>query len=174
MTVFYLIRHGEPDWKLNENYGFKGHGRDLPPLTGKGVEQALKVAEDERLQNAELIIASPYTRALQTAAIISRKLDLDLRVEVDLREWQPDLTYNYDSLGRLFELFADYQRCNGVHPEGETKLWETRAALKKRMDTVLDKYLSYSHIIVVAHSEIIQTQLEGGEMSYCAVAEIAR
>lgn len=172
MTVFYLIRHGEPDWKINDQYGFKGHGRDLPPLTETGVQQALKVAEDERLKNAELIIASPYTRAMQTAAILSRKLDLDLQVEVDLREWQPDLTFEYDSMAKTFHLYAEYQRCNGVYPPGETKLWETREALKKRIDAVLEKYLDYSHVIVVAHSEIIQTQIEVKDFHYCAVAQI--
>ena len=33
MTLFYLIRHGEPDWELNEQYKLKGHGRDLFPFT---------------------------------------------------------------------------------------------------------------------------------------------
>lgn len=37
-----------------------------------------------------MILSSPYTRALQTAAILSRELNIDLQVEFDLREWQPD------------------------------------------------------------------------------------
>ena len=174
MTVFYLIRHGEPDWKMNEQYEFKGHGRDLVPLTETGVEQALKIAEDVRLKRAKLIITSPYTRALHTAAVISRKLDLEMQVEVDLREWQPDLTFEYDSMGKMFELFADYQRCNGVYPKGETRLWETREALKRRMDSVLEKYLGYSHVIVVAHSEIIQTQGDIEEIGYCEIVEMEK
>ncbi|MFD2875730.1 histidine phosphatase family protein [Paenibacillus rhizoplanae] len=69
MTQFYLIRHGEPQWVINEQYKLKGHGRDLVPLTASGVNQVFLAARDERLRDADLIVSSPYTRALQTAAI---------------------------------------------------------------------------------------------------------
>lgn len=35
-----LIRHGEPDYSLVTERGFKGHGRDLASLTPEGIEQA--------------------------------------------------------------------------------------------------------------------------------------
>ncbi|WP_379138350.1 histidine phosphatase family protein [Paenibacillus sp. sgz500958] len=62
MTTFYFIRHGEPDWKLNEQYKLRGHGRDLVPLTLKGIEQVYEAAQDERLRKAQIIVSSPYTR----------------------------------------------------------------------------------------------------------------
>ncbi len=69
MTTYYLVRHGEPDWELNERHGLKGHGRDLPPLTEIGILQAKKVSLDKRLQDSQIIICSPYTRAMHTADI---------------------------------------------------------------------------------------------------------
>jgi len=33
MTIFYLIRHGEPTYKPVDERKFIGHGRDLAPLT---------------------------------------------------------------------------------------------------------------------------------------------
>lgn len=174
MTLFYLVRHGEPDWSLNEQHRLKGHGRDLPSLTERGIMQAKKAAQDERLKAAKVIVSSPYTRALQTAAILSKELHIDLRVEFDLREWQPDLTFELDSLERLRELTDEYERYNGMYPEGERRLWETKQALKQRMDGVLDNYQHVSHVIVVAHGEIIRTQTDVEEIPYCSIIEVNR
>lgn len=54
-----LIRHGEPTYEVVTKRGYKGHGRDLGPLTTLGIKQAKTVAKDKRLQGAEIIIASP-------------------------------------------------------------------------------------------------------------------
>lgn len=94
MTQFYLIRHGEPQWDINEQYKLKGHGRDLVPLTNEGINQVYLTAKDVRLKEADIIVSSPYPRALQTDAILSKELGLEILVEFDLREWQPDLHLN--------------------------------------------------------------------------------
>ena len=73
MTIFFLIRHGETDWSLNEKYQLKGGYRDLPCLTPNGVRQVNELSRNLRLKNVELILSSPYTRPLQTAAILSKK-----------------------------------------------------------------------------------------------------
>jgi broad specificity phosphatase PhoE len=151
MTQFYLVRHGEPQWDINELYKLKGHGRDLVPLTPRGVKQVYVAAKDERLQTAELIVSSPYPRALQTAAILSKELGLEIVVEFDLREWQPDLTFEYDSMKKLKELGDDYDRHQGIYPLGETKLWESKQSVKNRMEKVIDKYLDYRNVIVTGH-----------------------
>ncbi len=91
MTIFFLIRHGETDWSLNDMYQLKGEYRDLPSLTPIGIKQTVDLSKDIRLEKAEFILSSPYTRALQTAAILSKNINLDITVEYDLREWQPDL-----------------------------------------------------------------------------------
>jgi phosphohistidine phosphatase SixA len=120
MTRFYLIRTGEPHWDINEQYKLKGHGRDLVPLTIKGVNHVYLTAKDERLKEAEIIVSSPYPRALQTAAILSKEL--------------PHLTFEYDSMERLKELGDDYDNNNGVYPSGVAKLWESKELLKNRVE----------------------------------------
>ncbi|AIQ28080.1 fructose-2,6-bisphosphatase [Paenibacillus sp. FSL P4-0081] len=157
MTQFYLIRHGEPEWNINEQYKLKGHGRDLVPLTEAGVNQVYWTAKDERLKEAEVIVSSPYTRALQTAAILSKELGLDIKVELDLREWQPDLTFEYDSLERLAELGNDYDTNHGVYPPGVTKLWESKELLKNRIEKVIDRYLGYKKVIITGHGMAFRT-----------------
>lgn len=54
MTLFYLIRHGEPDWEINEQYKLIGHGRGLVPLMGGGIRRVLETTQDKRLKEAEL------------------------------------------------------------------------------------------------------------------------
>ena len=66
-----FIRHGECDKSGADERGFIGLGRDLAPLTAAGVAQAQAAAESPLLQGCQLILSSPYTRALQTAAIIA-------------------------------------------------------------------------------------------------------
>lgn len=85
--MFYLIRHGEPDYSEASTKMYHDIGIELSPLTENGRIQIKKVAEDPRLQNASIIISSPFTRALQTAAILSKELGLDMIVETDLNEW---------------------------------------------------------------------------------------
>ncbi|WP_151736059.1 histidine phosphatase family protein [Paenibacillus tengchongensis] len=174
MTTFYLIRHGEPDWEMNQKYKLKGHGRDLVPLTPRGIEQVHQTAKDERLQNAQLILSSPYTRALQTAAILSKELHLEIQIEFDLREWQPDLSFQYDSLEQLNELGTDYDLNQGVYPPGETRLWESKEMMKQRLDKVIEKYSNYDYVIIAGHGMAFRTQFEIDEIPHAYIIEYKR
>lgn len=152
-----MIRHGEPDWHTYKPLNLKGNGRDLVPLTERGRRQIAEAAADPRLRKAELIVSSPYTRAMQTAAILSRRLNLDIAVEHDLREWQPDLSFEYDSEERMRELRDDYDRCGGVYPAGEPRLWESRAMLLRRLEGVLDRFAEHSSVILAGHGTLFGT-----------------
>ncbi|TOK03265.1 histidine phosphatase family protein, partial [Vibrio parahaemolyticus] len=67
------------------------------------------VAQEIQLEKAEVIISSPYTRALQTAEIINRKLGLELFVEHDLREWRADLNGGYVDLQERDRRWLEYR-----------------------------------------------------------------
>ena len=88
-----MIRHGEQDYTLTESRGWRGPARELAPLTQRGITQAEAVEKDLRLQGCQLIISSPYTRALQTAAIISHHVGLPIEVAFGLHEWLVDTKY---------------------------------------------------------------------------------
>lgn len=159
MTNFLFVRHGEANYKPIDERGFIGHGRDLSPLTNLGIKQLKEAAKEPLLKGSDLIIASPYTRALQSAAILSKELNLDIRVEVDLHEWIPDIVnFSHATTKDCITLAKDFNAHGGVHPLDDIKVWETTAQMEKRMDAVLEKYMDYRQVIVVCHGMVIRTQ----------------
>ena len=83
MTEFILVRHGEPTYKELRDLGFKGHGFSLAPLTEKGIQEVKEISKNEVFVNSDILISSPYTRAIQTASIIANEYNMDINVEKD-------------------------------------------------------------------------------------------
>ena len=152
MAIFYLVRHGEADYSDLMEKVFFGFGRDFAPLSKIGIEQVEKTAKDERLKTAQIIVSSPYTRALQTAAIISRETGLKICVEVDLHEWIPDKTNQYKTSQEAFSLAKEFYENKGVYPKGQQLKWETFEEVRKRMQRVAEKYAGFGKVIFVGHS----------------------
>lgn len=81
---FYLIRHGRTDWNdLNHI-----QGKSDIPLNAQGIRQAADLAV--KIKQSALPIkniwSSPLKRAVQTADILSRHLDIPYNIHEDLRE----------------------------------------------------------------------------------------
>ena len=171
MALFYLVRHGEADYSgLLEN-GFFGFGRDFAPLSKTGIEQVEKTAKDQRLKSAQIIVTSPYTRALQTAAIISRETGLKICVEVDLHEWIADKTNQYKTSEEAFALAKEFYDNSGVYPKGQQLRWETLEEVRKRMQCVVEKYVGYEKVIIVGHSMAFETLTGINEMQPAEILE---
>ena len=173
MAIFYLVRHGEADYSGMLEKGFYGFGRSFAPLSEKGINQAEKTAIDDRLKSAELIVSSPYTRALQTASIISRETGLKICVEVDLHEWEPDKTNRYTTSEEAFILTKEFNLYKGEYPKGQQMRWETLDEVRKRMRRVADKYANYEKVIFVGHGMAFRTltyieQMKPAEIIDCS------
>ena len=97
MQKIVFLRHGQQNYSDVQDRKFIGHGIDLATLTKNGIEMAESISFDNRFDNAEIIVSSPLTRALHTAAIISKNRQLDIKVELDLQEWIADLSFKYSS-----------------------------------------------------------------------------
>ena len=91
--MFYFVRHGQTDYSERNAKIYQGFGVNLAPLTEEGVRQIEETARDPRLKGADLILSSPYTRALQTAAILSKALMAPIAVETGLHEWLANKHY---------------------------------------------------------------------------------
>lgn len=173
MAIFYLVRHGEADYSEMLEKGFYGFGRSFAPLSEKGIIQAETTAVDDRLKTAEIIVSSPYTRALQTASIISRETGLKICVEVDLHEWEPDKTNQYTTSEEAFRLTHEFNLYKGKYPEGQQMRWETLDEVRNRMRRVADKYANYGKVIFVGHGMAFRTltyieQMKPAEIVECS------
>lgn len=161
-----LIRHGEPDYSPCEERGFLGQGYDLAPLTSKGRQQAQAAAHHPALEGAALVLSSPYTRALQTAAEIVRLTGLPLQVELDLHELLPDRAFALFNRLEAARRHTDFLACHGEWPCGETRPWESISQLANRVVPVLEKYLSFGKVVVVTHGGVIRRFVPEGRIEY--------
>ena len=138
MTRFILVRHACPDYKKVLNMEDKYYSTRFAPLSKKGITDANKLSSNKVLKDSDIIISSPFTRAHETANIISNNTNTDLVIENDLHEWLPDINKiyfnsNYKNLGP-FESFK---------------------SIRLRTLKVLKKYLEYDKVIVVSHKLVI-------------------
>lgn len=150
----YIVRHAEPDYTQADKYGFWGFGKNFAPLAKEGVEKAEETSHDERLKNAKIIVSSPYTRALQTAQIISKNTGIDVAVEVGLHEWIADMS---NTLKKTPDAAKEFKEYKGVHPVGKDCTWEEVEPMRRRMRAVLDKYSHLDTIIIVGHEMSLKT-----------------
>lgn len=81
-----LIRHGQSEFNVHYGKTRRDPGIPDPILTEEGHRQAAEVAELLRREGIRRLIASPYTRALQTAQVIVAALELPVTIEVAVRE----------------------------------------------------------------------------------------
>ncbi len=167
-----MIRHGEPDYSFPEAKGFRGAGRELAPLTKAGIAQAEKVARDPRLEGSQLIISSPFPRALQTAAIISRVSGLKIDVAFDLHEWLIDTTHQNKDWSDTLAAIREVSAFHGVRNENAKLNWEGYDQVAKRAYAALLPYLQYDKVIVACHAYIIKQFYNPGRINYCDIVEV--
>jgi broad specificity phosphatase PhoE len=82
-----LLRHGQSEFNLHFSATRRDPGIQDPKLTPLGHQQAEAAAEAiAAAQEVRRIVASPYTRALQTAAPLARRLGIPVLVNPVVRE----------------------------------------------------------------------------------------
>ena len=161
MTKFYFIRHGQMDTSMARKKFYKGFSYNMMTLSEKGIQQIIECSKNEKLKNAELIITSPFGRALHSAAILSKELNIDMKVETDLHEWLADsITYEFLSDEEASYAYQCLNENAGQHPAGENCKWESAEQMKKRVMDVLKKYVEYGSVIVVCHGTLMQYVLD--------------
>lgn len=82
MTTFFFVRHGESE--ANASHRFSG--RSDSPLTERGRQQAVAVADALADVPFDRIVATPLSRSLDTALVIARRRRMPVDVERDLVE----------------------------------------------------------------------------------------
>ncbi len=169
MGCFLLVRHGDTNWNLTLEKNMKGLQQDFVPLTETGENQAKTAAERDEFRDADIILSSPYTRALQTAAIINMKLGLPLRVEFDLHETLPDRERKAHTVETTLQYCADFEKHRGEYPEGEVRSWESLSQARERVLPVLQKYSGFHKPIIVCHEKVIKSLVGWREVPHCSI-----
>jgi broad specificity phosphatase PhoE len=82
LRPFYFARHGETDWNKKRIY----IGRQDIPLNETGKMQAAQMYHCLKNEKISHIVSSPLKRALQTAEIINKKMQLPLTIIEELQE----------------------------------------------------------------------------------------
>ncbi len=166
-----LVRHGDADYSIVMNRGHVSMGCDMAHLSPLGETQAKEVAKNPIFKDADIIISSPYTRALQTASYIMRETGLAIIVENDLHEWTPDLTFRRKYVD--FKLIdEEMEERKGIWDKTCKYKWETPDELGERAFNVIRKYLGkYNKIIVVAHGLVFNQFIFNPVMKNCEIEE---
>lgn len=167
----YLVRHGKTDYSEKNTKIYQGFGVNLAPLAEQGIRQLKKTARDPRLKKAGLIVSSPYTRALQSAAILSKKLKLDIAVETGLHEWLADKTYQQYAPDEQAEEFCRRWMENGGEYPGQPEQWEDAQAMRQRALAALERYRGQGPVIAVCHGMLIQA-LSGQRIETGGIVQI--
>ncbi|MBR5371723.1 MAG: histidine phosphatase family protein [Oscillospiraceae bacterium] len=178
MTI-YLMRHGEPTYRDTAALGLPGMGAELGQLTPEGIQQAEEGATDPRIQDVNLILSSPYPRALQTAAIVSRRIDRPIDIAVGIYEWLPRIDFSAATHEEIVDGWKEYKANAGVHkPDDKFPLWETHASLRARALEAIKPYLARTDIgklLIVCHGGIMRALMNQPSLRkihYCEIREL--
>lgn len=96
MTTVYFVRHAEPD--------YTNHNDMERPLTIKGKEDSKLVTDYLKDKDIEIVLSSPYLRAIQTVKDFADVFDHRINIVDDFRERKVDSIWIED-----FKSFTEQQ-----------------------------------------------------------------
>ncbi|MBI3710674.1 MAG: histidine phosphatase family protein [Proteobacteria bacterium] len=154
----YLIRHGQSEFNAVFSLTRVDPGIRDPRLTEEGRRQAAAAAQFLKQHDIRRLLASPYTRTLETATIIADALGLEVTIEPMVREraaYMCDVGASPAVLAQRFPRFRfDHLDDPWWHdhielgqPEAEDALLVRCADFRKTMAAVAD----WRHVAVVTH-----------------------
>ncbi len=141
---FWFLRHGETDWNAK---GWSQGNIDVP-LNATGLAQAAAAGERLTGRGIASIVASPLSRARDTADMVARTLRLPVLIDPDLHE----VSFGVQEGQPMAEWFTDWV-AGRFTPEGA----ESFAALTLRAVTALNRALDQpAPVLVVAHGALFR------------------
>jgi probable phosphoglycerate mutase len=155
VTVFYLLRHGEPSVFGRINGRLPGVG-----LSDKGRGEITAVAERLAVEKIDAIYASPLQRTRETAEILAERLALPVLyrediIELDFGEWT-GLTADQIRKDERWHMWSNCRSIATI-PGGES--W------RKVQDRVvhalfdLERLHPEESVVVVSHGDVIRAGL---------------
>lgn len=157
LMYLYCVRHGESVY--NAEGRIQGH-LDVP-LSDLGRRQGEAIAAALAAQGVDAIYASPLRRALETAEMISRRLDLPIRFDDRLKEINVGVFQNR-LRSEIAHLYPDaFARWTSGEPDFVVPGGESRRMLQQRGCAALRDIVAAGHqrTAVVAHGRLLVVAL---------------
>ena len=155
MTVFHLLRHGEPAIFGRLNGRLPGVG-----LSEKGRTEAATQAGRLAGEKIEAIYSSPLQRTRETAEIVAERLGLPIRyredvIEIDYGEWT-GLTFDQIRQDERWQMWSRSRSIAAV-PGGES--W--RQVQERVVGALFDLRQTHPEgsVVVVGHGDVIRAAL---------------
>lgn len=147
-TILGLLRHGQTDWNIE----LRLQGSTDIPLNETGKEQARQAALALNPEDWDLIIASPLSRARDTAEIIAQELSMNVVIVPELIERSFGAAEGLDhaSWRKLYE--------SHVPIEGLESLEDLRLRTHLLLDLIANEY-SGQRVLAVSHGAFIRKVL---------------
>lgn len=147
-TILGLLRHGQTDWNID----LRLQGSTDIPLNETGKSQALVAAKSINREDWDIIIASPLSRARDTAEIVSRELGMSVVIVPELIERSFGAAEGLDhaSWRKLYESHEPI--------EGLESLEDLRARTLLFLELVANEYAG-QRVLAVSHGAFIRKVL---------------
>lgn len=151
-TVIYLIRHANPDYRLEKKLGDR-----LMPLSAVGKKQAKSLAARLGKLDIDVVYASSLARAQETASIFTNNNNLSVQVderldEIDWKDWYR-VKYFRTSEERRSQYLPGYNYL-------DRQLDKSQALTRRFLADVFKRHRG-SSIALFCHGNIIKTFLTG-------------
>ena len=144
MTIVYFVRHAEPN--------YENHDDMLRELSPRGMEDRKLVTAFLSDKEIDVVLSSPFKRAVDTIADFAEKNHLTIETIDDFRERRVDSCWIED-----FSAFTQRQWCDFKYKlsDGEC-LKEVQNRNISALNTVLDKYQG-KNIVIGSHGTALST-----------------
>jgi uncharacterized phosphatase len=155
-TLLGLLRHGQTDWNID----LRLQGSTDIPLNDTGRAQALQAASVINREDWDVIIASPLSRAKDTADIVAKELGMNVVIVPELIERSFGVAEGLDhaSWRKMYESHAVI--------EGLESLEDLRARTILLLDLIANEYAG-KRVLAVSHGAFIRkvlTIISNGEL----------
>ena len=141
---FWYLRHGETDWNAQN----LSQGNIDIPLNENGIAQAHDAAAKLKGRGIHSIVASPLSRAHDTALVVAQALGLSVSLDEGLRE----VSFGVKEGQPMADWFASWV-AGDFTPDGA----ESFPALKARALAAINRALLQSApVLVVAHGALFR------------------
>ena len=147
-TILGLLRHGQTDWNID----LRLQGSTDIPLNENGRDQARLAASALNREDWDVIIASPLSRAKDTAEIVALELGMNVVVVPELIERSFGVAEGLDH--------ASWRKLYESHEviEGLESLEDLRARTVQLLDLIANEY-SGLRVLAVSHGAFIRKVL---------------